>query len=168
MHLCPNTYVASVPGYIDEQTFWIRYFFRVYQIESEEEKRKAILSGIFIQILLLTRADFKLVFLGVTHTEEDFSWEDEEEEDAVTPSKETVVLRPSNETLTGDRTTAPTSDSGKTDFLSVTPANTSPRESSESSFDVVSSGHLSETIISSRTESSKKEKDDEDPDSDWE
>ena len=30
------------------ETFWKRYFFRVYQIGREEEKRKALLRGIFL------------------------------------------------------------------------------------------------------------------------
>jgi hypothetical protein len=35
----------QVPGEISEDVFWIRYFFRVYQINQEDEQRKAVLSG---------------------------------------------------------------------------------------------------------------------------
>ena len=34
-----------MPGELSEDVFWIRYFFRVYQINQEEEQRKAVLSG---------------------------------------------------------------------------------------------------------------------------
>ena len=34
-----------VPSVIDEPTFWTRYFFRVYQIDKEEERRKELLEG---------------------------------------------------------------------------------------------------------------------------
>ena len=35
-----------VPSELDEETFWRRYWFRAWQIQQEEEKRKALLQGI--------------------------------------------------------------------------------------------------------------------------
>jgi hypothetical protein len=34
-----------VPGELSEDEFWTRYFFRVHQIDQEEERRKAVLAG---------------------------------------------------------------------------------------------------------------------------
>jgi len=34
-----------VPGELTEDEFWTRYFFRVHQIDQEEERRKAVLAG---------------------------------------------------------------------------------------------------------------------------
>ncbi|KAF8201003.1 hypothetical protein BJ912DRAFT_921550 [Pholiota molesta] len=57
---------SLVPFEMTKDDFWLRFFFRTYQIKAEEEKRKA---------LLQSTAD----------TDEDFSWEDEDEdEDAPT------------------------------------------------------------------------------------
>jgi len=53
-----------VPGELSEDVFWIRYFFRVYQINQEEEQRKAVLSA------------------GPADQDDDFSWEDEDEDSA--------------------------------------------------------------------------------------
>jgi hypothetical protein len=40
-----STHSALVPGELTEDEFWTRYFFRVHQIDQEEERRKAVLSG---------------------------------------------------------------------------------------------------------------------------
>lgn len=37
--------VASVPAVLSDDEFWTRYFFRVYQIEQEEMRRKALIHG---------------------------------------------------------------------------------------------------------------------------
>lgn len=165
-----------VPSIMDEQTFWTRYFFRIYQIESEEERRKAILSG-QLAILLYIAISYICVKGAAGTLEEDFSWEDEEDNDARTPGVaastttdiDAHLLRQSNETLIGNKTPASVLPEKKSDSLSVTPANASPRESSESSFDVVSSGHLSSfsdvIIPDKKTEKVERE---EDADSDWE
>jgi hypothetical protein len=50
-----------VPEELSEDEFWTRYFFRVHQINQEDERRKAVLEG-------------------STAPDEDFSWEDEEED----------------------------------------------------------------------------------------
>jgi hypothetical protein len=34
-----------VPGELSEDVFWTHYFFRVHQINQEDEQRKAVLSG---------------------------------------------------------------------------------------------------------------------------
>jgi hypothetical protein len=36
-----------VSAEMTEETFWKRFFFRVHQIQREEEKRKALLQGIY-------------------------------------------------------------------------------------------------------------------------
>jgi hypothetical protein len=43
--ICASTNTVSVPGRLSEETFWKRYFFRVNQIEREEERRKSLLKG---------------------------------------------------------------------------------------------------------------------------
>lgn len=40
-----------VPSEMDASTFWTRYFFRVHQIEKDEEKRKQLLAGTFTACL---------------------------------------------------------------------------------------------------------------------
>jgi hypothetical protein len=60
-----NARSALVPGELTEDEFWIRYFFRVHQIDQEEERRKAVLAA------------------GPTDQDDDFSWEDDEEDAAL-------------------------------------------------------------------------------------
>ncbi|EPQ57337.1 hypothetical protein GLOTRDRAFT_137686 [Gloeophyllum trabeum ATCC 11539] len=146
-----ETFETLVPSEMTEETFWTRYFFRVYQIEHEEEMRRTLL-------------------MGSTQNEEDFSWEDDDEEPAKreTPSAppstaalESDKLQP-NEKKTTDTLSAPISRAG-------TPGNVSPRVSSEDSFDVVSSNvSASGEAPVKAGEGEKKSTDDEDPDSDWE
>ncbi|TDL14482.1 hypothetical protein BD410DRAFT_859806 [Rickenella mellea] len=155
-----------VPSTIDNQTFWTRYFFRIYQIEQEEVKRKTLLA------------------VGAADNDEDFSWEDEDDNDndatpdaSLNPSKTLPPPSPSPAdhnnkpvpstagmlSTSQSHTGAGTAEHSAPSSQAVTPATTSPRESSEGSYDVVSSGNVSsspETI--SRAE---KEGDD---DSDWE
>lgn len=38
----------AVPSAMTEEVFWTRYFFRVYQIEREAERRRALLQGEFL------------------------------------------------------------------------------------------------------------------------
>ncbi|KAJ7780517.1 hypothetical protein DFH07DRAFT_909944 [Mycena maculata] len=133
---------ALVPAEMSRETFWQRYFFRVHQIEQEEEKRK----------VLLQRS---------TESEEDFSWEDEDESTPSTalPKASPVVSLPSN--ITPEATlSAPPSET-------PTPANTSPRESSEESYDVVSSDNAS-AAGTSKPDGKKTGESDDGGDSDWE
>ncbi|KAG6378221.1 hypothetical protein JVT61DRAFT_13920 [Boletus reticuloceps] len=39
------TFATLVPSSIPEEVFWVRYFFRVHQIEAEENRRKALLQA---------------------------------------------------------------------------------------------------------------------------
>jgi hypothetical protein len=41
----------TVPEELSEDEFWTRYFFRVYQINQEDERRKAVLEGMCASIL---------------------------------------------------------------------------------------------------------------------
>lgn len=43
---------SLVPSELDEETFWRRYWFRAWQIQKEEEKRKALLQGIVLNPVL--------------------------------------------------------------------------------------------------------------------
>jgi len=165
-----STRDVLVPATMDNETFWTRYFFRIHQIEQEEEKRKALLAD-------------------ATENDEDFSWEDEDDE-TITPSPSTAPvpaltstsdealnnlsqadapkpLRESSETLAGKPAahSAPSSEA-------PTPASTSPRDSSEESYDVVSSASGNVSASAEGKGRVRKEKTGEesegDADSDWE
>jgi hypothetical protein len=126
---------------------------------------------------------------GSTESEEDFSWEDEEE-DTTSPTSGPKSIPPSQTPgleptpsitlLQSAQTEQPSSatpkpadvlvDSGNPSTPSPslqaqTPVNTSPRESSEDSYDLVSSGNVS---ASGEEKASKKNGDADDADSDWE
>ncbi|KZT43485.1 hypothetical protein SISSUDRAFT_978243 [Sistotremastrum suecicum HHB10207 ss-3] len=55
--------LLDMPSELNADQFWTRYFFRLHQIEVDEERRKAVLQGAAAQ-----------------GTEEVFSWEDEDDE----------------------------------------------------------------------------------------
>jgi len=59
--LLRNTRSALVPEELSEDEFWTRYFFRVHQVDQEDERRKAVLSA------------------GPPDQDDDFSWEDDED-----------------------------------------------------------------------------------------
>ncbi|KAI0291151.1 hypothetical protein BC826DRAFT_1023951 [Russula brevipes] len=61
--LAADDETLGVPEELSEDEFWTRYFFRVHQIDQEDERRKAVLSG-------------------PTDQDDDFSWEDEDEDTA--------------------------------------------------------------------------------------
>ncbi|OJT13400.1 hypothetical protein TRAPUB_10035 [Trametes pubescens] len=112
-----------VPELLTEDEFWTRYFFRVYQVEREEARRKAIIQG-------------------TNDNDEDFSWEDEEED----PTSPTTKSAPKDSKVTAAE--APTATESpahlsasvaETKSRVSTPGNMSPRRSSEDSYDVVSS-----------------------------
>ncbi|CDO69313.1 hypothetical protein BN946_scf184976.g32 [Trametes cinnabarina] len=113
-----------VPEFMTEDEFWARYFFRVYQVEREEARRKAIIQG-------------------TVDNDEDFSWEDEEE-DVTPPTAITAPLTGAagsttgNVEMTGSAVHLTPSAAGNRSRVS-TPGNASPRQSSEDSYDVVSS-----------------------------
>ncbi|KAG8886080.1 hypothetical protein FRB97_007956 [Tulasnella sp. 331] len=58
-----------------EEEFWNRYFFRIHQVQEEEEKRKGLLEA-------------------TTQNEEDFSWEDEDDDEPETSHKATATPAP--------------------------------------------------------------------------
>ncbi|CEL60716.1 hypothetical protein RSOLAG1IB_03955 [Rhizoctonia solani AG-1 IB] len=181
-----------VPEVVSEDDFWKRYFFRVQQINEDEEKRKIILEA-------------------PTQSEDDFSWEDDDKPASpITNSKPDLTQPPSNPTAdlppihpststTTLRTSAkdlepPSSAPGAESTTTPTPTgpnsrsasqilvahsgvstnNTSPRES-ESSFDVVSASSSVagvNTDVADKKPASgdkaKEEKKDDSDDSDWE
>ncbi|KAI1796439.1 hypothetical protein LXA43DRAFT_879974 [Ganoderma leucocontextum] len=110
-----------VPEALRHDEFWTRYFFRVHQVEREEARRKAIIQG-------------------TTENDEDFSWEDDDEE-TVSPTVK-LPTTPSP-TVSADQPkvlAAPlVASATEVRSLGSTPANLSPRQSSEESYDVVSS-----------------------------
>lgn len=150
-----TTLDTLVPSEMTEDVFWTRYFFRVYQIEQEEVRRKALLQG-------------------PTDQDDEFSWEDDDEEapspNAPLPSTEQAKDSPvstadATAAISVDRLSAPVSQS-------ATPATTSPRLSSEDSYDLVSSGHASgvgEAKVAEKDKGRKRNDDDvDDSGSDWE
>ncbi|KAF9653916.1 hypothetical protein BDM02DRAFT_1114059 [Thelephora ganbajun] len=70
---------SVVPSSMTEEVFWIRYFFRLYQIEREAERRKALLQG-------------------TSDSEDIFSWEDDDEEPSSAPVQSIPSLQ--NPTIT--------------------------------------------------------------------
>ena len=51
---------SLVPSELDEVTFWRRYWFRAWQIQREEEKRKALLQGIVFSSILWPVLDLRM------------------------------------------------------------------------------------------------------------
>jgi len=142
-----GTDFVSVPSTMTEEEFWTRYFFRVYQIEREAERRRALLQGESL-------AKFKLVSiltkqLGTSDSEDAFSWEDDDEEPLPAPV-------PNNPPLQNPTTAH------------------SPRESSEESYDVVSGRNSGENIkknvkpVVPADKGTETDEDSESGDSDWE
>ncbi|KAH7339804.1 hypothetical protein B0J17DRAFT_656847 [Rhizoctonia solani] len=178
-----------VPETISEDEFWKRYFFRVQQINEDEERRKIILQA-------------------PTQSDDDFTWEDDDKPSSPTdigkpdatqassdttpglppthPSTSTATLKTSTNDLeppsasveppTTPTPTGPSSRSASQILVAhsgVSTNNTSPRES-ESSFDVVSA---SSSVAGINADTDKKtvpvdkppaEKKDDSDDSDWE
>ncbi|KAJ3830149.1 hypothetical protein F5880DRAFT_1517664 [Lentinula raphanica] len=142
-----DTLDSLVPSELTTNEFWKRYFFRVHQIQSEEDKRKALLQG-------------------TMENEDEFSWEDDEVDEGSTSTstapKVPKIQGPDSE-LAVKKTSAPSSQVH-------TPATTSPRVSSEESYDVVS-GNVSASGEGKEDEKKKKPEaaeDSSDGDSDWE
>ena len=102
-----------------EEMFWARYFFRVYQIEREAERRRALLQGEFLVKSKLPSILIKR--LGTSDSEDAFSWEDDDEEPSPAPV-------PDNPPVPNPTTAH------------------SPRESSEESYDVVSGRNSGENV----------------------
>ncbi|KAL0068851.1 hypothetical protein AAF712_004182 [Marasmius tenuissimus] len=153
---------ALVPAEMSREVFWKRYFYRVHQIRQEEETRKALLQG-------------------TVESDEDFDWEDEDgDEDASVKNATPTSIKSVAATLTPQASTpanvpsSDKSDKGTATPLSPqanTPANTSPRHSSEDSYDLVSSGNVSASGDTKKDSSKGKpstEDSDDDGDSDWE
>ncbi|KAF8530533.1 hypothetical protein BU17DRAFT_35641 [Hysterangium stoloniferum] len=149
-----------VPAEMTTETFWTRYFFRVHQIEREEEKRKALVAA--------TGDD-----------EDDFTWEDEEDEGLLSTSRDEnatpITTRPSATPTSAafeskaerqiEQLPVPISTPSST---SQTPVCVSPRES-EDSYDVVSSGNVSSTGgRGSESKGKGQSKNEDGDDSDWE
>jgi len=97
-----STISALVPGELSEDVFWTRYFFRVHQINQEDEQRRAVLSA------------------GPGDQDEDFSWEDEDEDAApkeqLSPAPPTAPVlnrerQRSTNTTTGSMSPQPSDDS---------------------------------------------------------
>lgn len=125
-----------VPSVMTRSLFWSRYFFRVHQIRQEEEKRKA----------LVAVSD---------DTEDDFSWEDNED-DTSTPANESTATFKAPMKLHDGELSPPSSQL-------LTETTSSPRLSSEDGFDVVSSANVSVAGEPSKTNTPS-----DDGDSDWE
>ncbi|KAF9222700.1 hypothetical protein BS17DRAFT_707797 [Gyrodon lividus] len=141
-----------VPSYMPEEVFWVRYFFRVHQIEAEESRRKALLQG-------------------TTENEDDFSWEDDEDEPASASSAKDSAAK---SLASSQRTLAPPRTMSATDIQSLPSSHAqspvmSPRESSEDSYDVVSGNASNAGDAQGPAEHAQEAEDSEESeDSDWE
>ncbi|KAJ3554965.1 hypothetical protein NM688_g2834 [Phlebia brevispora] len=151
-----KTMDVLVPSEMPSETFWTRYFFRVHQVEAEEERRKALIEG-------------------TTENEEDINWESDDDEtadstigavpsamDKLAASQSTARMPKSEASRETVMPTIPTMTS-----VASTPATNSPRLSSEDSYDVVSS-QVSNAGDAKPAEGEKKEHDEDEDDSDWE
>ncbi|KAF8590902.1 hypothetical protein K439DRAFT_1381278 [Ramaria rubella] len=156
-----------VPSELSIDVFWTHYFFRVYQIEVEEERRKALLAG-------------------ANQDDDDFTWEDEEDseigdeplshsqeanETPINTSSFTVNVPPSESEPADTNSLTPTAPADASNSISQTPVCLSPRES-EDSYDVVSSGNVSSAGGQGGEKKAKggekREGDDDGDESDWE
>ncbi|KIK97134.1 hypothetical protein PAXRUDRAFT_825264 [Paxillus rubicundulus Ve08.2h10] len=153
-----STLDTLVPSHMPEEVFWVRYFFRVHQIEAEETRRKALLQG-------------------TTENEDDFSWEDDEDESATTSGAKDAAAR---SLASSQRTLAPPRRTSVADVQSLPSSHAqSPavsRRESEDSYDVVSgnvsnAGDAQGLVEQTQAQAQEVEngKDSEDSeDSDWE
>jgi hypothetical protein len=145
------THDLLVPTEMAEDSFWMRYFFRVHQIETEEQKRKALLE---------TKVE-----------EEDFSWEDDEEAPSSSkPSASNKGLVPSQTQVKAQQSTETLTPANK-DKLADQPADksaaateTATRSLSEESLEHLSSGsgYTSAVISASELENKDEEEEEED------
>ncbi|KAF8161230.1 hypothetical protein B0H34DRAFT_673223 [Crassisporium funariophilum] len=134
-----------VPSELTKSDFWLRFFFRTHQIRKEEEKRKALI-------------------LSSTSNDEEFSWEDDDEETSATNSK-TITADDVSSQLTVKALKETQSQSSPSSRLNTGTPST-PRVSSEDSFDLVSS---SNSAAGDEKPPKAKSKDEDDGgDSDWE
>jgi len=149
-----------VPAEMTAETFWTRYFFRVHQIEREEEKRKALVAA-------------------TGNDEEEFNWEDEEDEGLLSASQNEITT-PINMHSSATPISAASGSKAERQIeqlpvpistpssTSQTPVCLSPRES-EDSYDVVSSGNVSSTGgRGSESKGKGQLKHEDGDDSDWE
>lgn len=146
--------MVLVPSELSKEIFWKRYFFRVHQIQTEEEKRKALLEGMLLSICLYT---LRLYILGTAENDEDFSWEDDEVEDG-----STTAMPDSHQTL------KPQAEGSSPASQANTSTETSPRESSEDSYDLVSGNVSASGEGKEEEEKNKVSTAESDGDSDWE
>ncbi|KAF9565549.1 hypothetical protein CPC08DRAFT_683666 [Agrocybe pediades] len=142
-----------VPSELTESAFWLRFFFRQYQIRSEEEKRKALLQS------------------TTSENDEDFSWEDEEDD----PTSPVTTGSKPTQSPTDTPRNVTTKDSEQKVTLAVpaaglgTGGTSSPRVSSEDSFDMISANvSVAGDDKPTSTAKSKAAKEDDEADSDWE
>jgi hypothetical protein len=158
-----------VPGELTEDEFWTRYFFRVHQIDQEEERRKVVLAGECCLRRLSSRSlTHDDLIAGPTDQDDDFSWEDDDEDAA--PKVEASPIP-----------TAPVLNRDKLSGVTDAPGTMSPQRSDDS-FDIVSSGRTSTTGDASAAhvdedgtsdgddddDDDDDEEDDEEEESDWE
>jgi BSD domain len=135
-----------VPGELTEDEFWTRYFFRVHQIDQEEERRKAVLTGKVLSIYPSSRLLTYTTFLaGRADQDDDFSWEDEDEDAA--PKAEAPLP-----TLT---VPAPIRDKS---LVAIDASGMMSPQRSDDSFDLVSSGHTSAEVFGAEPSSNRLER----------
>ncbi|KAF9425161.1 hypothetical protein BGZ94_007785 [Podila epigama] len=74
----------------DEELFWLRYYFRLYELEEEEKRRKKLVQE-----------------AGNDLAEEDFAWDDEEDESSENAALEHGSVTPKAEKAAVDSSTTP-------------------------------------------------------------
>jgi len=143
-----STRDSLVPSIMTDEVFWTRYFFRVHQVEQEEERRKALLQN------------------PIAHDDE-FSWEDDEDESNTAPEHKAVTSDVKTPVPDSDQAPLPKPPAEETSPANGTSpgsdAEASRRQSSEASYDVVSSQ------VSNAGDAMPETKEaDDDAESDWE
>ncbi|RPD78253.1 hypothetical protein L226DRAFT_502679 [Lentinus tigrinus ALCF2SS1-7] len=142
-----STMDTLVPETLTPEEFWTRYFFRVYQVEREEAHRRAIIQG------------------TAAVNEDDFSWEDDDDDPSspttkVAPAQALTTASSQQEASPGHLSAPPMETKSRTS----TPGNLSPRQSSEDSYDVVSSQLSSDGAAETATLKPKKQDEEDEED----
>jgi len=154
-----KTFEALVPEKLASDVFWSRYFFRVRQIEQDEARRKQVLER------------------AATLSEDDFSWDMEDEESVASPTQPSSQPMATSE----DKAEAEQPESPSVE-KTVSPRNSS-EEGTESSYALVSgppsttssepetktiSALVNENAEKNAQKKSEDSKKSDDEDSDWE
>ena len=147
-----------MPETLTPEEFWTRYFFRVYQVEREEAHRRAIIQGIALSNSRCDGTSLTLFVGTAAVNDDDFSWEDDDD-DPTSPTTKVAPAPASTEIPSSQQEASPghlSAPPAGTKSRTSTPGNLSPRQSSEDSYDVVSSQVSSNGAAETATLKAKK------------